>query len=103
MRLCSSFDGLFFARSPSRSGFALPRSGMAVLKSSSANLRSFSRASEHVASALVYVQYDFFKRQVMKLIVWKGGGPTDATQDYEFTDRRELDKFVDSFIASAAS
>jgi len=57
--------------------------------------------TEHVAGALVYTQYDFFKRQIMKFIVKKGGGPTDASQDYEFTDWAALDAFVTSFVDSA--
>ena len=56
--------------------------------------------TEHVAGALVYTQYDFFKRQIMKYVVRKGGGPTDASHDYEFTDWEALDAFVDSFLAS---
>lgn len=51
-----------------------------------------------VAGALLYTQYDFFKRQIMKLIVWKGGGPTEADRDYEFTDWDALSAFVDSFL-----
>ena len=39
--------------------------------------------------------------KIMKLIVWRGGGPTDATEDYEFTDWDALAKFVDSFIEMA--
>jgi len=54
--------------------------------------------TELVAGALVYTQYDFFKRQIMKFIVRKGGGPTDASQDYEFTDWEALSRFVDLFI-----
>jgi len=59
--------------------------------------------TELVGGALVYTQYDFFKRQIMKLIVWKGGGPTDASQDYEFTDWDALSKFVESFVEMAGS
>lgn len=59
--------------------------------------------TELVAGALVYTQYDFFKRQIMKLILWKGGGPTDANQDYEFTDWDALSSFVDSFLEMAGS
>jgi menaquinone-dependent protoporphyrinogen oxidase len=59
--------------------------------------------TELVAGALVYTRYDFFKRQIMKLIVRKGGGPTDASQDYEFTDWDALSRFVDSFIETANS
>lgn len=57
--------------------------------------------TELVAGALVYTQYDFFKRQIMKFIVRKGGGPTDASHDYEFTDWNALSKFIDSFIKVA--
>lgn len=59
--------------------------------------------TELVSGALLYTQYDFFKRQMMKLIVWKGGGPTDANQDYEFTDWGALARIVDSFLKEAAS
>jgi len=59
--------------------------------------------TEFVAGALVYTQYDFFKRQMMKLIVWKGDGPTDVSQDYEFTDWDALSGFVDSFIETVTS
>ena len=56
-----------------------------------------------VAGALRYTQYDFFKRQIMKLIVWKGGGPTDADRDYEFTDWDAVSEFVDSFLEKISS
>ncbi len=58
---------------------------------------------EHVAGALLYTQYDFFKRQIMKFIVWQGGGPADAGHDYEFTDWDALLKFTDSFVEMAKS
>ena len=51
-----------------------------------------------VAGALLYTQYDFLKRQIMKFILWKGGGPTDADRDYEFTDWGALSAFADSFV-----
>lgn len=54
--------------------------------------------TELVAGALLYTHYDFFKRQIMKLTVSKGGGPTNASQDYEFTDWDALSNFVDGFI-----
>ena len=56
-----------------------------------------------LAGALLYTHYDFLKRQIMKLIVWKGGGPTDADRDYEFTDWQALSKFVDAFIEKVAA
>lgn len=59
--------------------------------------------TEPVAGALLYTRYDFFKRQLMKLIVRSGGGPADASQDYEFTDWDALGGFVDSFLDSISS
>ena len=59
--------------------------------------------TEHVAGALLYTQYDFFKRQIMKFIMKKGGGPTDSHHDHEFTDWDALDAFVDSFLKEGAA
>ena len=58
---------------------------------------------EHVAGALLYTQYDFFKRQIMKFIMRKGGGPTEADHDYEFTDWNAVDIFADTFLESLAA
>ena len=40
----------------------------------------------HIAGALKYTQYDYFKRLVMRMIASKQGGGTDTDQDYEYTD-----------------
>jgi menaquinone-dependent protoporphyrinogen oxidase len=48
-----------------------------------------------VAGALLYRQYNFLVRFVMKQISKKNGGPTDTSRDYEFTDWRGVDRFVD--------
>ena len=48
-----------------------------------------------VAGALLYTQYNFLVRFVMKQISKKNGGPTDTSRDYEFTDWPALDRFVD--------
>jgi len=58
--------------------------------------------SRLVAGALKYSQYDFFKRQMMRLIAWREGGPTDTAKDVEFTDWEALGKEVDAFIDRAA-
>lgn len=55
---------------------------------------------EYVAGALAYTQYDFFKRQMMKLIARHQGGPTLTDKDYEFTDWHALEKFVDEYCRS---
>lgn len=40
----------------------------------------------HIAGALKYTQYDYFKRLVMRMIASKQGGATNTDQDHEYTD-----------------
>lgn len=54
-----------------------------------------------VAGALLYTQYNFLVRFVMKRISRQNGGPTDTSRDYEFTDWTALDRFVDDVVAGA--
>lgn len=56
----------------------------------------------NAAGALKYVEYDFFKRWVLRSIAAKFGGPVDTSKDYEFTDWAALDAFVGDFLAAAA-
>jgi menaquinone-dependent protoporphyrinogen oxidase len=51
-----------------------------------------------IAGALLYRQYGWLKRRLMKRIVAKAGGDTDMTKDYEYTDWEELQVFVDGFM-----
>lgn len=44
----------------------------------------------HVAGALKYTKYDYFKRLIMRMIAKKQGGATDTSQDYEYTDWEEV-------------
>jgi menaquinone-dependent protoporphyrinogen oxidase len=53
---------------------------------------------EHVAGALVYSQYPFFVRQVMKLISRRQGLPTSG--DHDYTDYARLDAFGREFARS---
>jgi menaquinone-dependent protoporphyrinogen oxidase len=55
-----------------------------------------------VAGALPYTRYGWLKRQMMKRIVAKGGGDTDTTRDYEYTDWIDLRNFAQDFAALAA-
>jgi len=48
--------------------------------------------------ALRNTEYDYFKQQIVRYVVMKGGGPTYTEQDYEFTDWEALSKFVVSFV-----
>ncbi|MDZ7757978.1 flavodoxin domain-containing protein [Rhodohalobacter sp.] len=41
---------------------------------------------EQIAGALLYTQYDYFKRFIMRMISRRSGGDTDTTQDHEYTD-----------------
>jgi menaquinone-dependent protoporphyrinogen oxidase len=54
----------------------------------------------HVAGALRYSQYDYFKRLIMKLIARQQGGDTDTSHDHEYTDWDRLARFVDDFLAA---
>jgi len=42
--------------------------------------------SEPIAGALQYREYDAFTRQLMRLLMKRAGHPTDASQDYDYTD-----------------
>lgn len=55
-------------------------------------------ATHNAAGALKYIEYDFFKKWIMKRISKKSDGPTDTSQDYEFTNWDALDKFVLQFV-----
>ena len=46
------------------------------------------------AGALVYTQYGWMKRRVMRAIARKEGGDTDLTRDYEYTDWAAVDQFA---------
>ncbi len=50
------------------------------------------------AGALRYTQYSWLKRQVMLHIVTKEGGPTDTSQDFEYTNWDEVSRFADELV-----
>jgi menaquinone-dependent protoporphyrinogen oxidase len=51
-----------------------------------------------VAGALKYIEYDWFKRMILKSISKRAGGDTDTSKDYEYTDWNALDAYVKSFL-----
>jgi menaquinone-dependent protoporphyrinogen oxidase len=55
---------------------------------------------ETIAGALVYSQYNIFVRHLMKLIAKREGGPTDTSQDYDYTDWDAVEKFARDFAES---
>ena len=54
----------------------------------------------HAAGALRYTDYDFFKRWMAKRLASKRGAPVETDRDFELTDWRALDVFVDQFLKS---
>lgn len=52
-----------------------------------------------IAGALLYRQYGWVKRLVMKRIAAKAGGDVDTSSNYEYTDWSDLRAFVDEFVA----
>jgi menaquinone-dependent protoporphyrinogen oxidase len=52
-----------------------------------------------VAGALPYTQYDWFKRFAVKMMVMRhGGGNTDTTRDFEYTDWLALTQSAIEFV-----
>ena len=49
------------------------------------------------AGALKYSLYGPIKRRVMIVFVGLGGGNTDTTQDYEYTDWDAVERFADAY------
>jgi menaquinone-dependent protoporphyrinogen oxidase len=47
--------------------------------------------TERIAGCLQYREYDFFTRQLMRLLMKKMGHPTDASHDHDYTDWDALD------------
>lgn len=57
---------------------------------------------EQIAGALKYLEYDFFKRFMLKMIVKREGGDTDTTKDYEYTDWAQVKRFAEEMVAMAS-
>jgi menaquinone-dependent protoporphyrinogen oxidase len=50
-----------------------------------------------LAGAIKYSLYGPIKRRVMIVFVGLGGGETDTTRDYEYTDWDAVDRFADAY------
>ena len=55
------------------------------------------------AGALVYTQYGWFKRRVMRAIVKRERGDTDTSHDYEYTDWTAVEQFANDVDALTAA
>jgi menaquinone-dependent protoporphyrinogen oxidase len=53
-----------------------------------------------IAGALLYTKYNFMLRFLMKRIAEQAGGDTDTSKDYEYTDWKALDLFIDQSVKS---
>jgi len=56
--------------------------------------------AEPVAGCLQYREYDRFTRQLMRLLMKRGGHPTDASRDYDYTDWEAVDRLGREIVAS---
>jgi menaquinone-dependent protoporphyrinogen oxidase len=54
----------------------------------------------HMAGALKYTKYNYFKKLIMRSIAKKEGGSVDTSQDHEYTDWPKVNEQVLSFINS---
>jgi len=52
----------------------------------------------HIAGALKYTQYNYFKKLIMRAISKKEGGSVDTSQDHEYTDWPKVKEQVLQFI-----
>ena len=58
----------------------------------------------HFAGALLYKQYGFIKRHLMKKIARdKGNSDTDTSRDYVYTDWDGVKRFAEEFLELLAS
>jgi len=55
----------------------------------------------HVAGALKYTQYDFFKRLVERSLSKHLADSGDTAHDHEYTDWNDVEAFVDEVLAAA--
>ena len=59
------------------------------------------RETLSLAGALQYQEYDFMRRWTMRYMASSKGAPTDTSQNYEFTDWKQLEVFLDGFVQAA--
>lgn len=54
--------------------------------------------TEQVAGALLYTQYGFIKKMLVRSIMKKAGGDTDTSRDFEYTNWDNVRQFLSHFI-----
>jgi menaquinone-dependent protoporphyrinogen oxidase len=59
-------------------------------------------AATHLAAgALRYDEYDYFKEQIIRHVVFRGRGTAEIKGNHDFTDWNALGRFVDDFLRAA--
>ena len=61
------------------------------------------RQAVTLAGALQYREYDFMTRLVMRLLMHRGGHPTDIGRDFDYTDWDAVDRFGEEFARRVAA
>lgn len=56
-----------------------------------------------MAGALQYREYDFFTRTLMRVLMRRGGHPTDASHDYDYTDWDAVESFARDFAGTVTA
>lgn len=59
------------------------------------------RETLSLAGALQYQEYDFMRRWMMRFMASTKGAPTDTSKNYEYTDWKQLEIFIDGFVQAA--
>jgi menaquinone-dependent protoporphyrinogen oxidase len=54
------------------------------------------------AGALQYLEYDHFTRTLIRLMMKRGGHPTDTSRDYDYTDWDAVERFAHDFAREVA-
>lgn len=56
----------------------------------------------HAAGAILFSEYDFFRKLALRMIARRRGQPVNASQDHDYTDYELLGRFVDAVVECAA-
>jgi len=57
----------------------------------------FPHETKHIAGALKYTKYNYFKKMVMRMITKKEGGAIDTSKDHEYTNWGDVKTFALNF------
>lgn len=58
----------------------------------------FAHETKHIAGALMYTKYNYFKKLLMRMIAKQQDGATDTSQDHEYTDWNAVKTFALNFV-----